>query len=224
MARLYSDLADGSGRRYYFSLASAPGGVQPSTATLTIGGFEPTVFQQSTVFRAPAPALLTFNALLQSPAVPLIPAAAGLTLVGQISGEYRSTVITNSVTPIYTDLPEAPPTVLFINTVTPAPALLTFNAPPINVTQGGNIAFISVGVGSLLIQGRAPTVIFLEVGVGSLSIQGLAPTLSTTLTIEPAVGIVSINGLEVSLQTPFQWIDVDPPPTVSWTTTTGVAA
>lgn len=231
MARLYSDLADGSGRRYYFSLASAPGGLQVGKATLTIGGFAPTIFEQVSVVRAPAPALLLIQGRTIQSDVLLSPAPAALSLVGQVAGEYRSLVVTNSADPVYTDLPEAPPSVLFINTVTPAQAVLTFNGPPINVTQGGNIGFVSVGVGLLSIQGNTPTLIFLEAGVGALSIQGLAPTLQLQLVIRAeddstALRMIPLraNGLAPTISRPFQWIDADPPPATSWTTTTGVAA
>lgn len=224
MARVFSDLRNGSGQRYFYSLATAPGGTNAGAGTLTISGLAPTVFQQVEVFRNPGVATLTINGRSLISDVIIAPTTAVLSLVGQIPGEYRSLVVTNDMPLDYTDLPSIPPTVLFIDSKTPAPALLTLESRAVNVTQGGDIAFISPGVGSLAIQGQAPVVIFLEAGVGLLSIQGLIPTIYSELTVEIEVGSLAINGQLVTKEQPFQWIDVDPPPTVSWTTTTGVAA
>lgn len=224
MARVFSDLRDGSGRRYFYSLASAPGGTQVGIATLTIQGLAPTVFEQTTVFRTPALATLTINGHALISDVLIRPAPAALSTVGQIPDEHRTQVVTNSSPLDYTDLPDNAPTVLFINTLIPAPGLLTLTSPPPNVTQGGNIGFVSAGVGLLTLQSSAPTLIISQMGVGSLTVEGLAPTVFKELNVELGVGSLQINGHQISRNLPFQWIDVDRPPAVTWTTTTGIAA
>jgi hypothetical protein len=224
MARLYSDLRDGSGRRYYYALTSAPGGIQPAQTTLTITGYAPTIFEQVSVSRTPTPATITINGRALSSDVFISPAAAALSTVGQIPGEYRTLIVTNTITPDYTEPQDLTPTVLFINTVSPTPAQITLTYPQPNVTQGGNIGFVSPTTGTVTLQGRTPTLIFHGIELGALTVQGLVPSLYTELTIEVGLGIVTINGQQVTRNTPFQWIDVDAPPGLIWTTTTGVAA
>lgn len=224
MARLYSDLVDGSGRRYFFSLASAPGGVQPATATVRFNGLAPTIFEQVTVFRNPATGTFTFNGRAVSSDVNISPATATITFAGLIAGEQRILTVTNSLPPDYTTPASFPPTVLFINTLSIGRGQISFNYPTINVTQGGNIGFINPSVGQFSFQGLTPTVIFLEVSTGLITFQGLGPSIQTTLIVEPELGSFSFNGNEVGTQRPFQWIDVDQPPVTTWTTTTGVSA
>lgn len=227
MAKLYSDLLDGSGRRYYSSLASAPGGISPAPALLTLSGLQAGIFEQSTVFRSPVTATLALiGQSLASPAN-LTPATATLSASGQVPGRHTTLVITNSLPPDYTDLPSNAPTILFINTISPAPAQLSLQSIEINVSQGGNIGFLTPGVGyvSLETQSLNLTLIFVEVGVGAISLGGLPPALLTTGAARPdEVGGVIISGLAPTLERGFVWIDADPPPALTWTTTTGIAA
>ena len=227
MARLYSDLQDSGGRRYYFGLASAPGGLQPVVGSVQIVGLAPSIFEQTTVFRNPATAILTLNGQQIASDVLLRPAAAALSLSQLIPGELRSLVITPALpTPDYAPLQENAPTILFINTISPSTAQLQIQSIPLNLTEGGNIGFLSPGVGQITLQTQALalTLIFFEVGAGAVSIVGQVPTLYTALLVEPEVGNLTVNGLGVETERPFTWIDVDRPPPMTWTTTTGISA
>lgn len=224
MARLYSDLSDGSGQRYYYGLNSAPGGISPAVGALQIQGLAPTIFQEVVAFRTPAVATLTINGQQVGSGPILLPAQATLSLQGLAPTLQTTIIVTNAMTPDYTNLQELVPTILFIQTVTPAPAVLTLQSLALNVTPGGNIGFITPGVGSLSLQGLAPTIINNQPNVGLLSLVGQIPVLQTTRIVEPAIGSLTVNGQTPRLDLPFQWIDADPPPTTTWTTTTGVAA
>lgn len=224
MARVFSDLRGGSGR-YYYALTSAPGGVQPAAASIQFVGLAPTVFEQTTVFRTPAPAVVTFAGPSTISEFNIAVGVGALTIAGQVPDVPRSTTITNSMPLDYTDLPEIVPTVLFVNTLVPTAGVFSFTAPQVNVTQGGNIGFISPSVGSFTLVGRAPTVLFIDISLGGFAFQGQAPTIQSTLVIDvETAGAFSIDGLTPTLDRPFQWIDADPPPSVTWTTTTGIAA
>lgn len=225
MADLFDDLQDSSSRDYFYALDSAPGGISPPTLRLTVSGLAPTIFEQSTVFRSPAPATLALNGRAPVSDVILTPAPAALSLVGQVPGEYREKIITPAIPdPDYGEVRSIPPTILFISTITPTTGLVQLSSLALNVTPGGNIGFVSPGVGALTLQGLEPTLIHVQPEVGSLSISGLAPTLATERVISPETGSLSLSQLGMSVERPFGWIDVDPPPATSWTTTTGVAA
>jgi hypothetical protein len=220
MARLYSNLIDGSNRRYFFALDSASGGLSPQTVQLQVTGLAPTIFTQVQVFRTPATAVITLNGMairndyLPSP-TPLAIAAQGRvpTLVTQL-------IVTNDMSPDYSDLPTITPTILFINTVTPAPAQIQIQSLALNLTEGGDIGFVTPGVGLVEVQSRAPLLIFLEAGAGEVMVQGLQPSIVTTLDVYPEVGQITVDGQLVTLPRGFEWIDVDRPPPLIWTTTT----
>lgn len=220
MARLYSNLIDGSSRRYFFGLDSAPGGISPVTAELRVTGLAPNVFTQVTVFRTPAPAVITINGLaIRNDYLPT-PAPAAIEAQGRAPTLVTQLIVTNSLPPDYSDLVPITPTILFINTVTPAPAVITLGGLLPNASPGGDIGFVSPGVGVVTIQGRTPTLIFLEAEPGLINVIGLQPTVVSSLAVTPEVGLITINGQEVTLQKPFQWIDVDAPPPMIWSTTT----
>jgi hypothetical protein len=219
MPRLYSALLDGSGRRYYFGLDSAPGGITPTTALVTLTGRFPDIFQQATVFRTPAPALITINGLSFSSGPILTPAQATLTLAGLIPDLLKQIVISPALpTPDYNSLQSTVPTILFINTITPSPALLSLQSLEQNVTQGGNIGFLNPITAQLSLQTRQYTLLFGDVGLGQLTLNGLVPTLHLTATLEPEPAALTFAGLAPDIEEPFTWVDVDPPPPVSWTT------
>lgn len=223
MPRLYSNLQDGSSRRYYFGLDSAPGGITPQPGLITFAGLFQDIFQQATVFRTPAPALLTINGLSFASGPILTPAPAALTLAGLIPTEQRLQVITPATpTPDYAELQSTAPTILFINTITPSPALLTIQSLEKNVHQGGNIGFLNPITAQLTLQTQQYALIFFQVSTGQVTFDGRVPTLHTTLVVEPEVGLVNFVGNEVQLDLPFIWIDVDAPPALTWTTTTDV--
>lgn len=230
MSDLFTDLVDGSGLDYFYSLESAPGGLTPGKAALTVQGLAPTIFDQVTVFRSPAPAALTISGLAFAPEFAVSPGMGSLTMAGQIAGEYRELIITPTLPEPTYDIPEAlAPTILFINTITPTTGLVQLNSLTLNVTAGGDIGFISPGVGALSLAYGPITLISNFVDVGAISLAGLAPTLLTEKTLgtdeetfEP--GALTVVGLTPTLQVPFGWIDVDPQPVTTWTTTTGAAA
>lgn len=227
MSDLFDDLQDGNGRDYFYALESAPGSITPLLAELSVVGRSPTIFEQSTVFRSPATAVVTINGKSAASDAILIPITASLSVGGLTPDEYRSLTITPAIpTPDYGELQSTAPSVLFINTVTPAPAVVTLQSLELNVTEGGNIAFVSPGVGAIRVQNQALslTLVFFETGVGAASISGHAPTLVTAGLIQPQVGQVNVSALLAGIERPFGWIDVDPPSTTVWTTTTGIAA
>ena len=216
MARLYSDLIDGSGRRYYFGLNSAAGGItNANPASLTLFGYLPVFQERSEIFRNPATAMLTLNGQLASAEPHLQPATAGLAYQGKIAGLMTLRVITNAMPPDYTALPDNAPTIIYIATVTPAPAALTMLSLEHNITQGGNIGFLSPGKATLTMGGfDAQFPRFAD--VGTLTINGLAATLLTELSITPDAGYLSVGGFPASLSTPFLWVDDDRPTPPTW--------
>lgn len=225
MARLYSNLIDGSNRRYFFGLDSAPGGITPQTVQLQVTGLAPTIFTQVTVFRTPATLVISVNGLSMTAEPKLAPAPAAIATTGLAPTLRTQMVVTNALpTPDYNDLPDNPPTVLFINTVTPAPAQISLSGLFPNASPGGNIGFVSPGVGFVQLLGRTPTLIFLEAGLGQVVINGLQPSVLTELVVTPEPAQITVNGLAVEMERPFMWIDVEAPPALQWTTTTGVAA
>lgn len=216
MARLYSDLLDGAGRRYYFNLESAPGGIAAlGPAALRITGLAPTIQDLTEVFRNPATAALSLEGRLPVLAVIMAPAQAPLSYQGRTPTLLAQTVITNAMPPDYSNPQENPPTIVYIATQTPDRAVLTINSLEHNITQGGNIGFLSPGVGAVSLQGRAPN-FPREAQVGALTVAGLIPSLHMTLVIEPEAGVIAFNSLNASLAVPFIWVDEDPPPTATW--------
>lgn len=224
MARLYSNLLDGTGRRYYFGLDSAPGGITPAPGSPQVVGLVPTIFTQVQVFRTPATAVITVNGLQVGGQFGVAPALAAIAAAGLVPTILKQLVVTNSLPPDYGSLPSNPPTIIFINTVTPAPAQITVSSPPVNASPGGDIGYVSPGVGYIELQSLQVTLIFFEAGLGLINVVGQVPTIITTLAVNPDVGSITVNGRQASLQRPFQWIDADPPPALTWTTTTGINA
>ncbi len=220
MALLFSDLIDGSGRRYFFNLKSAPGGVSPSQpAQLTIIGLAPTILNVVQVFRTPAPAQLTLQGLQPASQPRLLPGLGQLTLQGLIPGTQRQIVVTNATpAPDYNPAAGLIPTLVLQMTVTPAPAQLAMQGREPNSSPGGDIVYVTPAPAQLTMQGGTPTVIFLETGVGELFLQGLAPTLQLSLIVTPEPGSLIVAGPVPSVDQPFIWIDVDPPPESVWTT------
>jgi len=224
MARLYSNLVDGSSRRYFFGLDSASGGITPQTVQLQVTGLAPTIFTQVQVFRSPATLVITVNGLQVGSEPRLIPAPAAIAMTGLAPTLLTQRVVTNSLPPDYTELPSNPPTVLFINTVTPVTGQVTLSGLLPNASPGGNIGFVTPGAGLVELQGRTATLIFLEAVTGQIIVNGLQPSLLTTTVETPEVAQITVNGQSVNLERPFAWVDVDAPPALQWTTTTGVAA
>ncbi len=217
MPRLYSDLLDGTNRRYYFGLNAAPGGITNATpAMLTISGGLIVVQEQATVFRTPAPAALTLNGLSVGAEPRLQPAPAVLSMVGQIPAEERMATITNALPPDYGVLPDNSPQILFINTISPTTAALQLQVRDPNVTQGGNIGFVSPAKATLTLAGYAANIPFFAGSTGQLSIAGLLATLHTTTIVSPEPATLQAEGLAQALGLPFRWVDEAPASEPVW--------
>jgi hypothetical protein len=219
MAQLFSDLVDGSGRRYFFNLKSAPGGVSVNPGQLTLQGLAPSVLNVIQIFRTPAIATLTLQGLSLSGTPRPSPATAQLGLVGQIPFIERIRIVTNALpTPDYSPQNDLAPQIVFVNTVTPGIGQLNLQGFLPNASPGGDIGYITPGLGQLTVEGLAPTLIFLEVGLGLLTLEGQAPELLSQLIVTPDVGALIVNGFDVEFESPFQWTDVESPPSMVWTT------
>lgn len=215
--RLWSDISPSSGRRFWSDLDSAPGVVSPAPALVTIIGLAPIANQPTTIFRTPAPALVLIQGRAPSAPVVLSPATAVITAVGQIPNELRSLTITPALPPPqYTVPQDTIPTLITIMTVIPAPAVVTITSLPFNLTQGGNIGFVSPDPAQVTVQGYQPTLISAFIGVGQINVLGHAPTLQLELTITPDVGRAFVGGLAPALALPFRWVDDDPSPSATW--------
>jgi hypothetical protein len=226
MTQLYSDLVDGSGRRYYFALNRATGGLSPATqAALTVTGQQPTVFQQVSVFRNPAQATLTLFGYQPPALTSVLPGVGSVSLLGLVPVEQKIRIITNALpAPDYSTPNELVPTIVYIQTITPAPAPLQVQPLTLNVTPGGDIAYITPGVGLVQTQGLQATLINSQPNIGGVSIAGLIPTMKGEILLQPDVATITINGQSVSADRGFVWTTVVAPAPMTWTTTTGVAA
>jgi hypothetical protein len=219
--RLYGDQLQSSGRRFYFGLDSAPGIITPAPASLSLQGRVPAAAQPATVFRTPAPASLTLSGKAPGAPVVLSPGVASITALGLIASEVRSLTITPTLAPpLENPPPSFAPTIIFIQTKTPAPALLTLTTLEINVTQGGNIGFVSPAPAQLDFRTLPYSLLLLAGGVspGLLAITGLAPNLRHELTIAPDVARLTTRELTPELSLPFRWVDDDPAPARMWIT------
>jgi hypothetical protein len=219
MNRLYSDQLQGSGRRYYFALDSAPGIVTPATAVLSMVGRIPAAAEPTTVFRSPDPAVLTLSGLqVRSPSL-LSPATAALAYIGNVPVEVRSLTITPALPPPIENPPDAfVPTLITIWHAQPATAMLTLQALEQNVTEGGNIGFVSPAPAQLTLSTLEYTILFGEAGAGTLTVVGLVPEILTEFTISPDPAMLAFGQLEPSIHIPFQWIDDAPAPAATWIT------
>ena len=220
MSRLYSDQLQSTGRRFYFALDGAPGIITPATASLSMLGQVPVAVEPSTVFRTPTPALLTLQGALLGASVVLTPTTGSLSTVGQIPSDVRSLTISPAL-PAPAETPPSPfsPTLITIWTTEPATGLITIQSLELNVTQGGNIGFVSPAQASVSL-GTQPFTLLLGgvIGAGSISVVGLAPSLTHELTISPDVGALTIPEMLPTLALPFRWIDDDPAATSPWIT------
>lgn len=219
MSRLYSDQLQASGRRYYFSLDSAPGIITPAPAVLTLFGRDPAAAQQVTVFRTPSPATLTLNGFAIGPPVVLTPAPAVLGVVGQVPSEGRGLTITPALPePVETPPNQFVPTLITIWTTNPGVGQITLRALEQSVTQGGNIGFVSPAPAQLSIGALAFTLLYGEAGLGALSLVGLVPALLSTTIVTPGIGSASLTQAAPILSLPFRWVDDDPAPPSPWIT------
>ena len=218
--RLYGDQLQSSGRRFFSALDGAPGIITPDPAVLTLNGRQPIAVEPLTVFRTPATAVLTLSGLGFSAQSLLSPATAALSYGGLVPDEVRQLTISPALpAPLQSPPAQLIPTLITVWTTAPATAQLTLNVLEQNVTQGGNIGFVSPGVGLVSLSGLAHTILLGGIpDTGALSVQGLAPTLVGTTIVTPDVGLLSMQELSPALALPFVWIDDDPAPTRTWIT------
>lgn len=222
--RLFSDLQDSAGRRYYFDLDSSPGVCQPGVGSLSIIGRDATY--PGTVFRTPTPATLTLNGLAIEPSGSrLTPGAAALAFSNSVIGLLTIRTITLTLaSPVESPPASFAPTILFINTITPAPAALTFIGYDHSLSEGGNIGFVRPAPADLTLFGYQYTRIIppppgegLDGVVGTAFMEGLAPTLETELVISPLSASLVVSPLVPHTDPGFIWIDDDPAPAIQWT-------
>jgi hypothetical protein len=218
MARLYSDLLDSGGRRYYFNLLSAPGGTAPaSQALLTILGRAPTVQELSTVFRTPTQAIVTLQGTATVSDTQLRPAQATVSIANGVVGLQKQQVITNAIpSPVEAAEQSTIPTILFISTISPTTGLVTMQSLTLNVTQGGNIGFINPGKASLAFSGLPANILQSPPDGSVLTLNGLTPTLVRIATISNEVGVISITITFPTLGLPFGWVDDEHISTPTW--------
>lgn len=219
--QVWSDLLLGTGRQLWGDIDSAPGIITPAPAALTLFGRGPAAAQQIGVFRTPAPATLTLSGLSLAAPVVLTPAPAALAYVGQIPARQLIRTITPSLAaPIETPQVDPVPTLITIWTTQPGVGQVVLRALELNITQGGNIGFVSPAPAQLGLLTQQYSLLLLSggAGLGAIQLIGLAPTLQYELTITPNVGQVTCGGLLPELGHPFIWVDDTPAPTVSWIT------
>lgn len=226
MTQLYSDLVDGSGRRYYFSLTRATGGLSPAApAALTAVGLAPTIFQNVVAFRTPDPATVSVIGYAPPSLTPVMPGVATITIGGLAPSNQTIRIVSPALpAPDYSTPNELIPTIAFIQTVTPDTAQLSIQALTLNAFPGGDIVYVTPGVGSISIQSLSLAIINNQPGVASIAVSGLTPTLQKEMVVQPDTANIIINGQSVSAERGFVWIDADAPPPLTWTTTTGVTA
>lgn len=214
--RLYTDLLHSPGHRYFFDLGSAPGIVVPGVGQVTLAGREPIAVERMTVFRTPATIVLTLNGFSTTTPTELHPAQASIAVSVLTAGVYTERVISPDLAPPV-ESPDADftPTLWTERVISPDPTTLAVQAITLNVSQGGNVAFISPQVGTVTINGL--TFLFgTQLGVTQWTIEGLVPDLYAERVIEPEVGTLRMGELAPNFILPFFWVDDRPAPSVTW--------
>jgi hypothetical protein len=226
MTQLYSDLVDGSGRRYYFSLSRATGGLAPAApAAVTVMGLQPTVSQIVIAFRTPTQATVTIAGYQPPSLTPVQPGVASISFLGLIPTEQKIRIVTPAMpAPDYSTPNELIPTIAFIQTVSPATAAISIQSLALNAFPGGDIVYITPGVAALTLTGLQAAVVNNQPNVASISISGLIPGLKTETVVQPDVASITIDGLALSADRGFVWTTVVTPAPIIWTTTTVSAA
>lgn len=221
--RLFSDLRDSAGRRYFYDLDSAPGVCLPGAATLSLSGHE--VQYPGTVFRTPTPALLTLSGPAVGPSGTILsPATAALALSNSVIGLVTSLTIALTLPPPIENPPaDFAPTILFINTITPAPAALSLVGYVNSLSEGGDIGFLSPPTAALSLFGYQYTRIIppppgegLDGVQGTLFIAGTQPTVVTELVVSPTAGSLVVSPVTAHVDPGFVWVDDAPAPQIQW--------
>jgi hypothetical protein len=221
MSRLFGNLLHSSGRRFFFALDSVPGILAPATAVVTINGRQPIAVEPTTVFRTPATAVVTIQGVAFFAPSTVIPAPAALAANLLAPGDVRSLTISPALgAPVQDPPQEIPPTLLTIWTTNPGVGFAQLQTLEINITQGGNIGFVSPAAAQLGLATQQFTLLLLAggAGVGEAAIIGRAPTLLHQLVISPETGTITAVAQNPTLTLPFVWIDDDPVPPSTWIT------
>jgi hypothetical protein len=221
MSRLFGNLLHSSGKRYFFALDGVPGILAPGVGLVTLEGRQPIAVEPQTIFRTPATATLTLNGVAFAAPSTVIPATAALSSVGQIPAEVRELTIFPALpAPIQDPPQDFVPTLITIWTTSPSVGFVQLQTLEINVTQGGNIGFVSPGTAQVSLGTQQFTLLLLAggAGVGELSLVGLQPTLTYELRVSPDIGQVMMTAQPPVLTLPFVWIDDDPVPPSTWIT------
>lgn len=224
--RLWSDIQDSAGRRYWYDLDSSPGVCTPGVGSIQLQGLQPQY--PGTVFRTPLTATITLSGQQINASVAFLSPGIGAaafanTAIGQLG-------LILLISPTLTSPVENPdanfaPTILFINTITPTPALLTTQGRNHSLTEGGDIGFVSPPKADLTLFGYQYTRIIppappeegIDGQIGTATLHGLAPSLTTSLIIEPEVGALVMGEISQRVDRGFIWLDDDPAPPLSWT-------
>jgi hypothetical protein len=214
--RLWSDIKDGSNRRYWYDLDGSPGVLTPGVATLTISGGEPQY--PGSVFRNPAQITLTVNGLQPRLDVPLIPAQAALTFSNAVIGQL---IITRTISPSLESPVESPPndfvpTLHLIMTVAPTTGSIVMATSNHSLSQGGNIGFLTPTTAALTLSQLSPLRVISNADPVALTIDGRAPALQLEVVLIPAVAALSFGMGAPTAQLGFIWIDDDPAPLLAW--------
>lgn len=176
--------------------------ITPSTGTLTLTGYAPSVFVLDAKTAAPGVGQLALTGFVPSVAftenVFRTPDVGALTLTG-----FAPTVAKTDNVFITTDVGALTitgyaPEVSKHITVGVGELVLTGYAPSLVVTTGVQVA---AGVGQLALEGHAPSLtitenVFVSADVGALTLSGHAPTVAKTdhVFITPGVGELTITG------------------------------
>lgn len=217
MSRLYSDLQDSGGRRYYFDLGGSPGFISPEPAVLTL--FSDEITYPLSVVREPGLATLNFIGITAGPEFKLLPGVATLTPSNSAPDMLTQLLITLSLpSPVESPDNDFVPTILFINTITPGAAALTLLGYEASLNEGGNIRIISPALAALSLDGGVPSRILPPtVGVNAaMLIAGQIPALATERVIEPGLGSLAFTDAALIVDKGFIWLDDEPAPLLAW--------
>jgi hypothetical protein len=221
MSRLYGDLIQSSGKRFYFALDSAPGIISPGVSALVLNGKVPIAVEPLTVFRSPSPAALGIGGLTPGAPIVVSPSPAALGYVGQIPSRQLIRIITNALAAAIESPPTSyAPTLIPIWTTNPGVGQVRLQTLEINITEGGNIGFVSPAAAQLMLGTLPYTLLVLGAGagLGQLQILGLAPSVTGATIVTPNLAQLLTLGNDPSLSLPFTWIDDDPALTRTWIT------
>lgn len=219
MARLYGDLLQTTGRRFYFDLASSPSVVLPQTGTITLFGRIPDATEPASTVRVPLTGTITLVSAAPSSPGHVVPIKGTIAVQSLQPSLLTEIIVTPALAaPVETAEPSYAPTLITQMTVIPTQGIISVQSRTPNVTEGGNIVFLQPSRGVITLSGLVPIFGF-HPSAGVITLIGYAPTLAlnSSRTIEPQAGVVSVNGDTPSLSIPFAWVDDEPASSSIWT-------